>query len=362
MRNIICFILITATFLSCGGKRNKNLLPPASGRAGEIIVVMDSALWKSEVGEEIKNTFRAEVGALPRAETMFKINYVDPRNLNSVLKTVKNLLFVMTINDNNPGSRVVRNYFTKSSLEKIKEDPNLFVHTANDEFAKGQAVMYLFGQNRDALAENIRKNRKNLQAYFDKAENKRLLKGLYAAKESEGSMNMLIEDHDCSLRIPFGYKLAVKQPGFVWFRQINAESDMNIFITYKPYTSENAFKKEAIIRLRDSVASRQLFEDPAKPETHIVTETTVPYIPVTTRQVTFNGQYAIEMRGLWKTNNFSMGGPFISYTLVDEKLGRLYYIEGFVYSPGKKQRELIRELEVILSTFKTKEQLQPSDG
>jgi len=31
----------------------------------------------------------------------------------------------------------------------------------------------------------------------------------------------------------------------------------------------------------------------------------------------------------------------------------IYYIEGFVYSPGREQRELMREVETILKTFKT---------
>jgi hypothetical protein len=42
----------------------------------------------------------------------------------------------------------------------------------------------------------------------------------------------------------------------------------------------------------------------------------------------------------------------IRYERVDEKQGMLYYIEGFVYSPDRGQRELLRELETILHTFK----------
>ena len=71
-------------------------------------------------------------------------------------------------------------------------------------------------------------------------------------------------------------------------------------------------------------------------------------IPPVINQINFNNKYAIEAKGLWKTNNLSMGGPFISYVFVDEELNRVYYIDGFVYSPGKSQREFIRELETIL--------------
>jgi Domain of unknown function (DUF4837) len=67
------------------------------------------------------------------------------------------------------------------------------------------------------------------------------------------------------------------------------------------------------------------------------------------------------MRGLWKTNTSTMGGPFVSYALVDEAAGQFYYIEGFLYSPGKEQRPMMRELETILYTFKTSDQLKSAE-
>jgi hypothetical protein len=357
----IISILIVSLY-GCNGKTDKALLQNASGRAGEMIVVMDSAQWEGELGEEIRATFQAEIKGLPREEFMFKLNRVEPTKLNSVLRTVKNLVFVVTLDSRTPGSRTIKNYFTKDSQTKIKSDSSLFVYTATDEFAKGQNIMYLFGNEEKGLINNLKINRSQLQNYFNQAENNRLFAGLYKAKEMEGFRQVLIKDHQCELRIPFGYKMVLSEPGFAWFRQINDESDKDIFITYKDYTSESAFEKENIIRMRDSIASKQLFEDPANTDTHIKTETAVPYIPVISNQVSFNNKFAIETRGLWKTNNLSMGGPFIGYTLVDEALGRLYYIEGFVYSPGKSQREFMRELEVILSTFKVSSEIRSKNN
>ena len=84
------------------------------------------------------------------------------------------------------------------------------------------------------------------------------------------------------------------------------------------------------------------------------------YIPPVFKEVNFNDKYAIETRGLWKTNNLTMGGPFVGYTVVDETLNRLYYIDGFVYSPGRPQREAVREIETILWTFKTSNEVKAS--
>jgi hypothetical protein len=358
VKNIFISLSIISLLISCDFKKETALLPKASGRPGEMIVVMDSAQWEGSLGESVRATFQQEIKGLPREEYLFKINRVDPLKLNSILKSVKNMVFVVTMDNNSQSSRVLKKYFTKSSVDKIKNNPDVFVFTAVDEFSRGQNVMYLFGNNEESLLSNIDKNKDRLQDYFNTAENKRLHAGLYKAKENTNFSDMLIKEHNSSIRIPFGYKLVTNQPGFIWFREINSESDKDIFITYKDYKSEEDFTKSNIISMRDSVAKNQLFEDPDLSYTYIKTETEVPYIPVVTKQVNFNNKFAVETRGLWKTNNISMGGPFISYTLVDEELNRLYYIEGFLYSPGKRQREFMRELEVILNTFQVSSELK----
>jgi hypothetical protein len=351
------FFSLSLTFIICltscssNEKKSDSMLPAASGRAGEMIVVIDSSQWKSVLGREIKETFGAEVPGLPREERMFKMNQVDPERMNQLLRQVRNLLFVVTLDNRSADSRLIQSYFTQESLEKIRQDDDLFVFTAENEFAKGQQVMYLFGRTEDALIEHIRENRESLQDFFNNAERARLTENIFRGKKMEGLSDVLKQQHECTMTFPVGYELVVSDPGFAWFRQMNPDNDKNIFISYAPYTSESMFSEENLIQFRDSVAKNQLFGDPAKPETFVVTETEVPFIPVLTETVTFNGQYAVQMKGLWRTNTKSMGGPFISYALVDENLGRFYYIEGFVYSPGVNQREYIREMDVVLHTF-----------
>jgi hypothetical protein len=157
--------------------------------------------------------------------------------------------------------------------------------------------------------------------------------------------------------LPFGYKLADKTADFIWFRKIESQVDSDIFISWKPYESEYQLLPDSIIDWRNQIAKKYLYEDPENPGTYLVTETEVPSNPVIARQVDFNDQFAMEVRGLWRTNNKSMGGPFVGYALVDQPRGLLYYIEGFTYSPGKPQREIMRELETILWTFKTSNEL-----
>jgi len=86
-------------------------------------------------------------------------------------------------------------------------------------------------------------------------------------------------------------------------------------------------------------------------------------MPYYTKEVNLNGTYAFEMRGLWKNSDISAGGPFVSYTTVDQKLGRLYYIEGYVYHPSGDKRDWMREMDTILKSFYISDQgnSQPTD-
>jgi hypothetical protein len=154
------------------------------------------------------------------------------------------------------------------------------------------------------------------------------------------------------MKVPFGYQLVMNNEEFLWVRQINPKDDKDIFISRKKYTSQEQFKSDSLISWRDEICQKYLYGDPERSDTYLVTETNVEHKPVITKEISFHKKFAVEMRGLWRTNNFVMGGPFLSYTLVDQPKGIIYYIEGFTFSPGKDQREIMRELETILYTFK----------
>jgi hypothetical protein len=136
----------------------------------------------------------------------------------------------------------------------------------------------------------------------------------------------------------------------VWLRSVG-EIDKNLFITYRDYTDDKIFKNGNLIGLRDSITLHNVFEDPADLDSY----TRVDTINIETEFITtkFYGQYAKRIRGIWKANNLTLGGSFISYVFVDNKTNRLYYLDGFVVSPGRNKREPLRELEVILKTFQT---------
>jgi len=64
-----------------------------------------------------------------------------------------------------------------------------------------------------------------------------------------------------------------------------------------------------------------------------------------------NGNFVTEMRGLWETVGDFMGGPFISWSFVDEKRSRIVTAFGYVYAPKVAKRNPIRKVESVLKTI-----------
>jgi hypothetical protein len=76
------------------------------------------------------------------------------------------------------------------------------------------------------------------------------------------------------------------------------------------------------------------------------------------KEIWVNGGYCAELRGLWKVlNGGAMGGPFYSHTRLDEINQRVITIEGFVFAPGVKKRNPMRQLEAIIFSAKLPQEI-----
>lgn len=345
---LLCLLWVQACDMAETAKRRENL-PKAKGAPGEILVVMDSAMWRGEIGSEIRQIFHDLVPGLPREEAMFNLNYVDPIDFKSILRTNRNLLFVTVLDDPGKGNRRLRATFTEESVSMINEDPSLFMLRKQDQYAQGQNVLHLFGATQGELLENLRNNREQLQQFFDEIERKRTYESLYGSRNEKGIERQLQEVHGCNLSIPYGYAIAMDHEAFIWIRNYSRDIDKSIIVAHVPYTHREQFSLDSLIAIRERVMRPYVLYKDDDPESYVVTETF--HMDVEHREINLNGNYAVQLRGLWKLNKYTMGGPFIGYALVDQTNNRLYYIEGFFYGPGVAQREHMRELDTILRTF-----------
>jgi hypothetical protein len=72
---------------------------------------------------------------------------------------------------------------------------------------------------------------------------------------------------------------------------------------------------------------------------------------ISVKDMTVQGHYVQECRGLWEMTIDAMGGPYVSHSQVDTINNKVIVVEGFVYAPDKMKRSMIRRLEAALYTL-----------
>jgi len=352
MKKILLISTLLALLWSCGDSSSMadEFKPPARGDADELILVIDSAVWEGPVGDELRKTLEAPMLGMPQGERLFEVYKVNPLKLNSVLKSANSMVFVTTLDSKTRQSRELRGFFTDESLKRIQRDTAYFQATEDNKFAMGQKVLYLFSKTEEELAQKIAKNSKAILALFE-GQARKITKSRLLKTRAKGIEKVVMENHGYSVQVPYGWDLAQDRLDFVWLRELDLDKEKNIFIYQQPYTGTDVF--ESIGDLRDKITELHL-RDGQKNDLYIQRQD----VPIFSKQISFNGKFAIETRGLWAVSDLSGGGPFLSYTLVDEETQTLYYIEGYVYNPGGKKKRMMREMDAILSTFKIPSELK----
>ena len=82
LKRIALIALSFATMVSC--KSTKTLLPNVSGKAGEVIVVMDKDVWEASAGEEVRSLLGSACPYLPQREALHTSGAVSYAELGGV--------------------------------------------------------------------------------------------------------------------------------------------------------------------------------------------------------------------------------------------------------------------------------------
>ncbi len=347
------FLMGTCLMFGCdeAGKESNSNKPKARGGKGEILMVIDSIKYQGPVGDALKEVFQEEIKGLVREERIFDIRRVDPRAMTRILKMAYNIVYVTSFDDKKAGSQRINSLFSKNSKDMAQSDSTLFMMRKEDEFARGQEVVYLFGNTEEQLINNILKNKDKLQNLFEVRERKRLEGALF--NRTNGALEASArEKFGLDINFPASYQFVQEDDHFLWARQPTPSSqrpDISLYFYETDYESEEQLFPENLKSLRDDILETRVFGDPNNKNSFLVTESKI--IP-SFRNLRIDGQYAMEMRGQWKTNNISMGGSFISYAVVHPTKGQIYFMEGFLYYPNESHKAALREIEAILMSTK----------
>lgn len=300
------------------------LLPSATGKPYEILVVMDRNLWNGPSGEALKGVLTSDIPGLPQAEPQFDVSYTTPGQFDNILKPVRNILI--------------------AEVSDIYSAPK-FSYSRNN-WSDGQMILYVKSPDQEQLLEFINNNAQTIVNFFNSAELNRMVK-LLQKNYNRAAQDTLIERMGISAQIPGELKKSKVSNDFFWASNGAYKGRMDFVVYTVPYTDAAQFDPENLIIMRDSVMKANI--PGGREGSYMSTQTLFP--PVF-RPLTVNGKYCAEIRALWEMKGDMMGGPFISHTVLDEPNQRLVTAEVFVYAPEQDKRNLLRRLEASLYTLK----------
>lgn len=320
----LLFLLIPLFSISC--KNSTRVLPSATGARFELLVVMDDVEWKAPAGRAVFNLFDQDTPGLPQSEPMFKINQVRRNDFSDILKPSRNILYT-DISDRYTQPKIVY---------------------SKDYYAYPQCFVRVVAPNDSAFIRTMKTHGEEILNYFIVSERERTM--YFHKKDLNNKAVQELKEHlGILVDIPMDLKRSTKRENFYWITNDNSYIRQDLIVYTYPYTDPNTFTYEYLTAKRDSIMKQHIQGEVEG--SYMGTEW--KYAHPIMKEYAVNGEYAAEIRGLWKIlNGGSMGGPYYSLTRLDEVNQRVVTIEGFVFAPATNKRNAIRTLEAVTHSMK----------
>ena len=310
--------------LSKDGKR------PIQGRAYEVLVICNNAEWEGELGTKLRELLEQPVEMLNQNEPLFNVLRITSNDFRHLLVQHRNILKVV-ISDKATEAQITAQY---------------------DVDAAPQIILTFQAPTQQAAVEYLATNGDALTKVLEIAERNRTL--AYAEKHNVKVLNDLLHsEFDIDVKIPKGYELRSQSEDFLWASYEFPTASQGFFCYSYPYRGKGTLTADYLVAMRNHFAKR--IPGPSDGSYMITVEQipdaegkgVLPLRPLY-RSVVVNGKEWIEMRGFWDVANDYMGGPFVSYTTINDATNEVFTIDCYVHSPKYGKRNFLRPLEHLV--------------
>ena len=317
---LFCFAALAA-LVSCGN--SKNVLPGVSGKAGEVIVVIEKAHWDGELGDALREYLACDCDFLPQPEPLYNLAYVTPAGFTNMFQSHRNIIMVHIDQD-------------------VKEDGITFY---NNKWARPQCIIMINAKGLDEAVAVVRRDYEKIRARLEQAERDRVVASarLYEAKEIRENV---AERFGGSIVFPSGYVIKKINDSFAWIGNDNTYVYKDILVYRYPANGKDDLQPETIIAQRNRILKENVpgMFDGTYMTTSQVAEPKVSYI-------NYKGHDFAETRGFWEVENDFMGGPFVSHSFYSLDGSEILVFEAFGYAPKYDKRQYMRQTESLLYSF-----------
>ncbi len=322
------FLLISVVILQSCSNDSHVIHKNISGRAGELVVVISKESWEGTTGKLLRETLAQSHIGLPQDEPIFDVIDVPHAAFKNIFKTTRNII-------------------QTSISVNVKNEGITFV---DDVWAYPQATVQIKAKTAAKFEEIFNENSDKILSYFIAAEKERLTMN-YKKFHERGVFNVLDKNFGVTMKVPPGFAIADQKEDFIWYKYETPSISQGIVLYTFPYNSDSTFTINYLLDIRDKVLKNNV--PGAIKNSYMSTE---KRFYQTFNVLEHNGNYASEMRGLWRVENDFMGGPYVSLAELDATNQRVVVAFGYVYAPSKDKRNLLRQVEAMIYSLEMNEQ------
>jgi len=329
---LIIALIFTFTFIQCSEQHSRRL-PRHSGRSGEIFVVMDGNPWKANPGDSLRAMMESAYPMIPQREPAFTLLHFLPSQMSDMLRVHRNIIEVVIGPDSEGENKV--------SVQREKWSSNqLYIRILATDDASFYNLL-------DTEGEKIK-------SLINRTEIERIQSN-YRTFPNQEAINRVKNKFGITLDLQAEYKIVLDTNNFIWLQRerirylSNTAHDITqgIFVFDYPYTSDSALTQTLAMAVRDSVL--KLYVKGPKEGAYMTTEYRAEPI---SEVINLNDRYTLLTSGLWRMENYFMGGPFRCLTTLSNDSRRVVSVSGFAFAPKFDKREYTREIEAILRSTK----------
>ena len=318
-------IVVLAAICSCNQKKTRQaLLPNISGKAGEVIVVIDKANWEGAVGNALRDSLACETPYLPQREPLFNLVNVPQNGFTNMFQIHRNIIMV-------------------NVSPKVTEPGIVY---RKDVWARPQTVININAADAEAAVALIQENSANLVATLEQAERDRIIANSkkYEERKLAPVVTKMIGG---SPHFPSGYQLKKQTSDFIWIGyEIQYVTQGILIYKYPVVEGENMMDPENLLEMTNEMLKNNV---PGMFDNTYMTVSSFARPDVEYKR--YKGLDFAEMRGFWEVHNDYMGGPFVSHSFYSKDGKDVIVLLAFVYAPKYDKRQYLRQVESVIYSF-----------
>ena len=318
-------LLVLAAVLTLAGcKSTKGLLPSVSGKAGEVIVIMEKSDWEDTLGGDVRDLLACDCPWLAQKEPLYSLVNVIPSAFGDLFKYHRNIVLFQV----NP---------------QIDSAGIIFRH---DVWAAPQCAIQISAPDAAAASEILKEKVPMIVSALEQAERDRVIRNTLRYEEHP-LFSQLSDIFGGAPHFPTGYKLRMATDTFAWIAD-DKQVYQDVFIYRYPV------EKEPFILGKIIAHRNQILKDNVPGMFEGSYMTTSDYFQPTLEYLKYKNRDLVQVRGMWEVQNDFMGGPFVSHSFYSPDGKEILVAEAWVYAPQFDKRQYLRQVESLLFSWEWK--------